>query len=71
MELLPHELCAVVGDDGVRDPEVINDVSEECYGFFRADLYYGSGCDSFEEFADIHEQVREAPGRLSQRPHHV
>ena len=28
-ELLPSELCAVVGDDGVRDPKAMDDVREE------------------------------------------
>jgi hypothetical protein len=29
LELLPSELCAVVGDDGVRDPKAMDDVCEE------------------------------------------
>jgi hypothetical protein len=28
-ELLPSELGAIVGDDGVRDPKAMDDVSEE------------------------------------------
>jgi hypothetical protein len=28
-ELLPSELCAIVGDDGVRDPKAMDDVGEE------------------------------------------
>jgi hypothetical protein len=28
-ELLPNELCAIVGDDGVRDPKAMDDVGEE------------------------------------------
>ena len=28
-EFLPHELCAVVGYDGVWDPESVDDVREE------------------------------------------
>jgi hypothetical protein len=28
-ELLPSELCAIVGDDGVWDPKAMNDVGEE------------------------------------------
>jgi hypothetical protein len=30
-ELLPSELRAIVGDDGVRDPEAMDDVGEECH----------------------------------------
>jgi hypothetical protein len=28
-ELLPSELSAIVGDDGVRDPKAMDDVGEE------------------------------------------
>jgi hypothetical protein len=28
-ELLPSELCAIVGDDGVRDPKAMDNVCEE------------------------------------------
>jgi hypothetical protein len=28
-ELLPNELGAIVGDDGVRDPKAMDDVGEE------------------------------------------
>jgi hypothetical protein len=28
-ELLPNELCAIVDDDGVRDPKAMDDVCEE------------------------------------------
>jgi hypothetical protein len=29
-ELLPNELGAIVGDDGVRYPKAMDDVGEEC-----------------------------------------
>jgi hypothetical protein len=28
-ELLPSELCAIIGDDGVRDHKAMDDVREE------------------------------------------
>jgi hypothetical protein len=37
-ELFASELCAVVGDDGVRDPETMDDVGEECHRLFGPDV---------------------------------
>jgi hypothetical protein len=54
-KLLPCELSVVVGDDGVRDPEAINDVGEERNGFLETDFYYGSGFDLLGELVDSHE----------------
>jgi hypothetical protein len=36
-ELSASELGAVVGDDGVRDPKVMDDVGEERHRMFRPD----------------------------------
>jgi hypothetical protein len=36
-ELLPSELGAVVDDDGVRDPETMDDVGEECHRLLGPD----------------------------------
>jgi DhnA family fructose-bisphosphate aldolase class Ia len=36
-ELSASELGAVVSDDGVRDPEAMDDVGEECHCLFRLD----------------------------------
>jgi hypothetical protein len=38
-ELLAGELCAVVGDDGILDPEVVDDVCEEEHRLLRPDLH--------------------------------
>jgi hypothetical protein len=37
-ELSASELGAVVGDDGVRDPEAMDDVGEECHRLFGPDV---------------------------------
>jgi hypothetical protein len=37
LELSANELGAVVGDDGVRDPEAVDDVGEECHRLFGPD----------------------------------
>jgi hypothetical protein len=37
-ELFISELCTVVGDDGVWDPEVMDNISEEEHCLLRFDL---------------------------------
>jgi hypothetical protein len=37
-ELSTSEQGAVVGDDGVRDPEAMDDVGEECHRLFGPDV---------------------------------
>jgi hypothetical protein len=36
-ELSAGELGTIVGDDGVRDPEAMDDVGEECHCLFGSD----------------------------------
>jgi hypothetical protein len=36
-ELLPSELGAIVGDDGVQDPKAMDDVGEECHRLLGPD----------------------------------
>jgi hypothetical protein len=62
--LLSCELCAVVGDDRIWDPEAINDVSEERHCLLGAVFHYGSGFGPFGKFVDDHDQVCEAPRAL-------
>jgi hypothetical protein len=73
-ELSAGELGAVVGDDGVRDPEAMDDVGEERHRLFGPDAVQGLDLDPLGEFVDGDQQVREAPGCLLQgltrsRPH--
>jgi hypothetical protein len=51
-ELSASELGAIVGDDGVRDPEVMDDVGEECHRLFGPDAVSGSDFDSLGEFVN-------------------
>jgi hypothetical protein len=44
-ELLARELGAVVRDDAVRNPKVIDDVGEEQHGLLRPDASDRSGLD--------------------------
>jgi hypothetical protein len=70
-EFLPRELGAVVGDDRVGYAEAIDDVGEERYHLLGADVGNRLSLDSFGELVDRHEKVGEAPGHLSEGPHHV
>ena len=44
-ELLACELCAVVGDDGISNPEAMSDVGEEQDGLIGADVADGLSLD--------------------------
>jgi hypothetical protein len=60
-ECLPCELSAIVGDDRVGYAEAVNDVGEERYRLFGADVDDGSSLDLLGELVDRHEKVSEAP----------
>jgi hypothetical protein len=70
-EFLPRELGSVVGDNHVWYAEAIDDVSEERHCLLGADVDDGSGLDPLQELVDYYEKVGEAPGCLSEWPHHV
>jgi hypothetical protein len=70
-ELSAGELGVVVGDDGVRDPEAMDDVGEECHRLFGPDVVQGSDLDSLGEFVDGDQQVRVALGCLLQGTNEV
>ena len=63
-KLSAGELGAVVGDDGVRDPEAMDDVGEECHRLLGPDVVQRSDLDPLGEFVDGDQQVRVAPGCL-------
>jgi hypothetical protein len=63
-ELLPRELRTVVHDDGVGDPEAMNDIHEEHYRLLRFDAGERSNLDPFGEFVDGDQQVGEGPERF-------
>jgi hypothetical protein len=70
-KFLPRELGAVVDDDRVGNAEAIDDVGEERDRLLGVDIDDGSGLDPLRELVDRYEEVGEAPGRLSERSHHV
>jgi hypothetical protein len=67
-EFLPYELDVIVGDDHVGYTKAVDDVGEECYGFLGAGVDNGPSFNTLGELVNRHEQVCEAPGRLSEWP---
>ena len=70
-ELVAGELCPIVSDDGVRNPEPMDDVHEEQHRLLGFDLIDRASLDPFGELIDRHQQMGVAPGGLLQRPNHV
>ena len=54
-ELLPGEVCSVVGDDTVWNTKPIDDVKEELNRLFRADIGDGLRLYPLGEFIHHHE----------------
>ena len=54
-ELLPGEVCSVVGDDTVRNTELVDHVKEEFDCLFRADVGDGLRLYPLGEFVDRYE----------------
>ena len=70
-EFVAGELCPIVGDDGVWNPEPVDDISEEQYRLLGFDLSDRSSLDQLGELVDSYQQVGIAPGGFLQRPNHV
>jgi hypothetical protein len=65
-ELLSSKLGAIIGDDGVGDPKVEDNVLEKAYILFGANYHHGLRFDPLSEPVDCLKQVGEAPGRFSE-----
>jgi hypothetical protein len=57
-------MSAVVGDDGIGDPEMENDVLDEIHGLLGANFSQGLCLDPLSKFIDCDEQEGQALGRL-------
>jgi hypothetical protein len=66
-ELLSCDLCTVVHDNRVWDPEAMNDFREESHHLLRLDVGEGSDLDPLGKLVDGDQQVREETKRLLQR----
>jgi hypothetical protein len=64
-KLFASELRAVVGDDGVYDPEAMDNISKEEHRLLRFNLRNWPSLNPLLEFVDGEQQVGEAPGALS------
>jgi hypothetical protein len=61
-ELLPGELGAIIGDDGVWDPKTENNVLDKIHHLFGVDLYQGSCLNPLSELVDRNMQVGQVIG---------
>ena len=65
------ELCPIVGDDCVRNPEPVDNVSEEHHCLLGFDSIDRMSLDPLGELIDCYQQMGVALGGLLQRPNHV
>ena len=70
-ELLASELCAIVCDDGVRYPKVMDDVEEEQHGLLRFDHGDRSSFDPFRKLVYGDKQVGVSLWHLFERPNQI
>ena len=61
-ELVAGELCPIVSDDGVWNPEPVDDISEEQYRLLGFDLSDRSSLDPLGELVNSYQQVGVAHG---------
>jgi hypothetical protein len=48
-ELPTNELCAIVGDDRIRNPKAVDDIREEQHRLFGLDIGDGASLDPLRE----------------------
>jgi hypothetical protein len=70
-EFSVSKLGHVVGDDGIRHPEPVDDVGEERYSLLCPEVCDWAHLDPFGELVYGDQQVGVAPERLSQGPDDV
>jgi hypothetical protein len=54
-EFSTDELCAIVGDDGIRNPEVVDDIREEQHRLLGLDFGDGASLDPLGELVHGNE----------------
>jgi hypothetical protein len=70
-ELLPDELVVIVGDDGVRDPKMENNVLDKIHCLRGADLSQWPCLNPLSELVDRNKPVGQAPRRFLEEPQKV
>ena len=63
-ELVAGELCPIVSDDGVWNPEPVDDISEEQHRLLGFDSIDRTSLDPLGELIDRYQQMGVAPGGL-------
>ena len=58
-EFLASELCPIVGDDGVRNPKPVDDVSEEQHRLLGFDLIDRMSLDPLGELIDRYQHYKD------------
>jgi hypothetical protein len=67
-ELLPSELCAIVGDDRVRDPKAMDDVCEERHSCSDLMLVRGRTSIHLENVSMVTSRCEKPPGAFCWGP---
>jgi hypothetical protein len=70
-ELPARELGPVVGDDGIRHSEAVDDVGEERHRLLCPEIRDGAHLHPLGELVNSDQKVGETPGHLSQGPDDV
>ena len=63
-ELVAGELRPIVGDDGVQNPEPVDDISKEQHRLLGLDSIDRTSLDPLGELIDCYQQMGVAPGGL-------
>ena len=63
-ELVAGELCPIVSDDGVWNPEPVDDISEEQHRLLEFDSIDRTSLDPLGELINCYQQIGVAPGDL-------
>ena len=70
-ELFACEICPVVGDDGVGDAELVNDVNKELDSLLGVGFGDRLGLDPFGEFIHRYQEVSKPSRSLFEGTDHV
>jgi hypothetical protein len=70
-ELFTVELHAIIGDDGIWDPEAMNNIGKEEHHLLRLDSRNWSSFNPLRELVNGDKQVGEAPRRFLEQPNKV
>jgi len=70
-ELFVGELCAIISDDDIGYPKLVDYVGEEEDSLLGVDVCHGLGHDPLGELVDGHQQMGIPPCRLLEGAHEI